>query len=167
MIATIHIARWLCKSRHETVGNTSIYRRVAHHINPQFIDMPPRHITACQDRRTARLTTDHRETDRPRPRHDHMHGHAHVTHGYHRHERHRHRHMTARAHANTTRHATRQHHPPGRGYPRLKNRAAGPLVLTLNASQTIFALRVTHEIFTRIGHATVVAPAGVSRIRLG
>ncbi len=75
--------------------------------------------------------------------------------------------MTARAHANTTRHATRQHHPPGRGYPRDKSKAAGPLVLTLNASQTIFELHVTHEIFTRIGYATVVAPVGVSRIHLG
>ena len=101
-------------------------------------------------------------------RHDHMHGHAHVTQREHRHERHRHMHMTARTRANTTRHATRQHTPPhGRGYPRIKNRAAGPLVLTPNASRTIFELLVTHEIFTRIGHATVVAPVGVSRIHLG
>ena len=186
MAITIHASQLDSKSRRETVGNTSIHRRVAHHINPQSIDTPPRHITACQDRRTARLTTDHRErrTDNDHAtttddghadghatgtaRHDHMHGYAHVTHGYHRHERHRHRHMTAHARTNTTRHATRQHVPPvGKGTPRIKNRAAGPLVLPLNAPQTIFELRVTHEIFTRIGYATVVAPVGVSRIHLG
>lgn len=141
----------------------------------------------CQDRRTARLTTpqrDHRETDRPRPRHDHRRRTCRRTY---------HRHGTSRPHARTRSHHTqraqtreaqaqtydrtcaRKYHttrhtstpPRGRGYPRIKNRAAGPLVLTLNASQTIFELHVTHEIFTRIGYATVVAPVGVSRIHLG
>lgn len=149
--------------------------------------MPPHHITTCQDRQTARLTTDHaqtchreRRTDhvtgtchdhrqtcrQPQARHDHMHRHAHVTwitgrdaqaHTYDR---------TCAHKYHTTRH-TSTHTPRGRGYPRDKSKAAGPLVLTLNASQTIFELRVTHEIFTRIGHATVVAPVGVSRIHFG
>lgn len=147
--------------------------------------MPPRHVTTCQNRRTARLTTDHRErrtaTTTPRPQMDgHADGHATGT-ARHDHARTCSRH-TERAQAreaqaqtydrtyaheyHTTRH-TSTHTPHGRGYPRIKNRAAGPLVLTLNASQTIFELRVTHEIFTRVGHATVVAPAGVSRIHLG
>ena len=144
--------------------------------------MPSRHVTTCQDRRTARLTTDHRER---RTDHDH----ATTTDGR-TCRRTCHRHGTSRPHArtysrhtqrarraqtynrtcarkyHTTRH-TSNHTPRGRGYPRIKNRAAGPLVLPLNAPQTIFELRVTHEIFTRIGCATVVAPVGVSRMHLG
>ena len=127
----------------------------------------------------------HRETDRPRPRHDHrrrtcrrtchMHGtprpHARTCsrHTERAQAREAQAHAYDRTHAreyHTTRH-TSTHTPHGRGYPRIKNRAAGPLVLPLNAPQTIFELRVTHEIFTRIGYATVVAPVGVSRIHLG
>lgn len=142
----------------------------------------------CQDRRTAQLTTDHARTDHKERQTDHDHATttdgwtcrrtchkhgtttctscAHVAHGEHRH-RHMHTHDHTCAHKyHTTRH-TSTHPPREGGYPRIKNKAAGPLVLTLNTPQTIFELRVTHEIFTRIGHATVVAPVGVSRIHLG
>ena len=42
--------------------------------------------------------------------------------------------------------------------PRSKSRAAGSLVLTLNARWNIFGLPVTHEVFTYLVVATVVAP---------
>lgn len=143
-------------------------------------------MSSCHDRHMPGQTdgTAHdrpqRETDRPRPRHDHRRTDkpqarhvtttctscAHVAHGDRRH-RHMHTHDRTCAHKyHTTRH-TSTHTPRGRGYPRDKSKAAGPLVLPLNAPQTIFELRVTHEIFTRIGYATVVAPVGVSRIHLG
>lgn len=148
--------------------------------------MPTCHGTTCQDRQTARLTTDHAQTCHRERRTDHVtgtcHDHrqtgshrhvtttctscAHVAHGDRRH-RHMHTHDRTCAHKyHTTRH-TSTHTPRGRGYPRDKSKAAGPLVLTPNASQTIFELHVTHEIFTRIGYATVVASVGVSRIHLG
>lgn len=146
------------------------------------------HDATCQDRRTARLTTDHVRTDHRERQTDH--DHATTTDGRTYRRTCHHRHGTARPHAHhaLTSHTkstdirhTHTHErtqiphdtphvnttPRGRGYPRIKNRAAGPLVLTLNASQTIFELHVTHEIFTRIGYATVVAPVGVSRIHLG
>ena len=125
-------------------------------------DMPQRETDRPRHRHVPRPQTDRQ----PQARHDHMHRHAHVTwitgrdaqaHTYDR---------TCAHKYHTTRH-TSTHTPLGRGYPRDKSKAAGPLVLTLNARQTIFELRVTHEIFTRIGYATVVAPAGVSRIHLG
>ena len=49
--------------------------------------------------------------------------------------------------------------PPGRGVPPgQKAGAAGSLVLTLNARWNIFGLPVTHEVFTYLVVATVVAP---------
>lgn len=70
----------------------------------------------------------------------------------------------------TTRHAkTQSHkhsnvapynkHPPwGSLPPGQKAGAAGSLVLTLNARWNIFGLPVTHEVFTYLVVATVVAP---------
>lgn len=69
----------------------------------------------------------------------------------------------------TTRHAkTQSHkrsnvapcnkHPRGGVSPGTKSKAAGSLVLTLNARWNIFGLPVTHEVFTYLVVATVVAP---------
>ena len=58
--------------------------------------------------------------------------------------------------------------PPGRGVsPRSKSRGAGSLVLTLNARWNIFGLPVTHEVFTYLVVATVVAPYILCIIFLG
>lgn len=54
---------------------------------------------------------------------------------------------------------TMQQTPPvGESPPATKNKAAGSLVLTLNARWNIFGLPVTHEVFTYLVVATVVAP---------
>lgn len=47
---------------------------------------------------------------------------------------------------------------PGKGPPGAKSKAACSLVLTLNARWNIFGLPVTHEVFTYLVVATVVAP---------
>lgn len=48
--------------------------------------------------------------------------------------------------------------PVGECPPGAKSKAAGSLVLTLNARWNIFGLPVTHEVFTYLVVATVVAP---------
>ena len=48
--------------------------------------------------------------------------------------------------------------PVGECPPGTKSKAAGSLVLTLNARWNIFGLPVTHEVFTYLVVATVVAP---------
>lgn len=133
------------------------------------------HDRPCTDR-------PQREADRPRPRHDHRrmdmqtdmpqarHDHMHIMRSRRTWRAQTQAHAYTRSHMRAqVPHDTPHVNTPPRegGYPRIKNKAAGPLVLTLNTPQTIFELRVTHEIFTRIGHATVVAPVGVSRIHLG
>lgn len=56
----------------------------------------------------------------------------------------------------TLHHATNT--PVGECPPGAKSKAAGSLVLTLNARWNIFGLPVTHEVFTYLVVATVVAP---------
>lgn len=54
--------------------------------------------------------------------------------------------------------AMQQTPPVGECPPGAKSKAAGSLVLTLNARWNIFGLPVTHEVFTYLVVATVVAP---------
>lgn len=61
--------------------------------------------------------------------------------------------------AQTFQRCTMQQTPPvGECPPGAKSKAAGSLVLTLNARWNIFGLPVTHEVFTYLVVATVVAP---------
>lgn len=90
--------------------------------------------------------------------------------GHDGHDRHGHdriqRNVPARYHttrqntiAQTFQRCTMQQTPPvGECPPGAKSKAAGSLVLTLNARWNIFGLPVTHEVFTYLVVATVVAP---------
>ena len=93
---------------------------------------------------------------RPQPRRDHDgHGHDRIQ-----------RNVPARYHTtrqNTTeqtfQRCTMQQTPPwGSAPPGAKSKAAGSLVLTLNARWNIFGLPVTYEVFTYLVVATVSAP---------
>lgn len=110
------------------------------------------------------------------PRHSHTQGrHGHGTTATTSRARHSHSHDVATiaykgtCPRDTTRHAkTQSHkrsnvapcnkHPRGGVSPGAKSKAAGSLVLTLNARWNIFGLPVTHEVFTYLVVATVVAP---------
>lgn len=122
---------------------------------------------------------------RPRPGHDgHGHGHGHDGHRHDGHARRtqtRHGHDHAQSHHPQSRHTKERaraiphdtpkhnrtnvptlHHatntPVGECPPGAKSKAAGSLVLTLNARWNIFGLPVTHEVFTYLVAATVAAP---------
>ena len=97
------------------------------------------------------------------PRHGHVQG-RHDGHDGHGHDR-----IRGTCPRDITRHAkTQSHkrsnvapcnkHPRGGVSPRRKSKAAGSLVLTLNARWNIFGLPVTYEVFTYLVVATVSAP---------
>lgn len=154
----------------KTIANTSIRRRVAttrrrhknsgHHSHGHAAPRPhpgtpqPRHDGHVQGRHDVQGTT---ATPRPR-RTRHSHSHAAATIAY-----------KGTCPRDTTRHAkTQSHkrsnvapcnkHPRGGVPPGAKSKAAGSLVLTLNARWNIFGLPVTYEVFTYLVVATVSAP---------
>ena len=102
---------------------------------------------------------DGRATARPQPRRDHD---GHDGHGHDRIQRN----VPARYHttrqntiAQTFQRCAMQQTPPvGECPPGAKSKAAGSLVLTLNARWNIFGLPVTYEVFTYLVVATVSAP---------
>ena len=122
----------------------------------------PRDVTATS-RRPCPGTPRHpghdgHATARPQPRHGHD---GHDGHGHDR--------IRGTCPRDTTRHAkTQSHkrsnvapcnkHPVGECPPGAKSKAAGSLVLTLNARWNIFGLPVTYEVFTYLVVATVSAP---------
>lgn len=165
MAITIGAINWLRKSRHKTPLKT--LQTLA------FIGVSQPHDG---DKKTAGATAT------AAPRHGHIQG-RHDVQGTTATPRHGHSHdVTTTATTgtdmiaykgtcprDTTRHAkTQSHkrsnvapcnkHPRGGVPPGAKSKAAGSLVLTLNARWNIFGLPVTHEVFTYLVVATVVAP---------
>lgn len=144
---------------------------------PHNRDTSHHHVTA----RTPPQTRDATATART-PRRDRHDGHSHdMTDGTRReHDRYGRDRIQRNVPAHSTRHATPQankhsseqtfdrthvlmlhiQQPPPWGSlpPGQKAGAAGSLVLTLNARWNIFGLPVTHEVFTYLVVATVVAP---------
>ena len=125
----------------------------------------PRRATATSRDATAtsrRPGHDGHATAWPQPRRDHDGHDGHDGHGHDRIQRN----VPARYHttrqntiAQTFQRCTMQQTPPvGKCPPGAKSKAAGSLVLTLNARWNIFGLPVTHEVFTYLVVATVVAP---------
>ena len=119
------------------------------------------HVTTTTPRgvTTSRARRPRHATARPQPRRDHD---GHDWHGHDRIQRN----VPAQYHttrqntiAQTFQRCTMQQTPPvGECPPGAKSKAAGSLVLTLNARWNIFGLPVTHEVFTYLVVATVVAP---------
>lgn len=152
------------------VGNTSVHRRVAttrrrhkdggRHSHGRAAPRPhpgtprPRHDGHVQGRHDVQGTTA-----TPRPRRARC---SHVTTWPRSHKRN----VPARYHttrqntiAQTFQRCTMQQTPPvGECPPGAKSKAAGSLVLTLNARWNIFGLPVTYEVFTYLVVATVSAP---------